>query len=225
MREPIVWLRCETAGKNLMGTDFSVNGSPVISSAKFKNGFTSSDTDYIYTTNSTLIDALRDKGTLECWIKHTNDISSSATDWKQFWAFEGSSSYQCRLGKWSNQSKVAVYWNSNHYMYSYRILENCNEWVNGALVHYAVAWDKDGIDGGSDTLKLFIDGVARGSSSAAIGSMTGAISRLNIGVYLTGNLISSQSIFDNVKIYDYAKTDFSDRFNERGGLNDQIMSI
>lgn len=30
-------------------------------------------------------------------------------------------------------------------------------------------------------------------------------------------------LYDNFKVYDYAKTNFKDRYNERGGVRDQLL--
>jgi hypothetical protein len=48
----------------------------------------------------------------------------------------------------------------------------------------------------------------------------------DITIVINGNNLtagSGYSAIESFKIYDYAKTDFSDRFNERGGMNDNLV--
>ena len=42
-------------------------------------------------------------------------------------------------------------------------------------------------------------------------------------VYANSYADGFNGLVDNFKVYDYEKTDFSDRFNERGSMNDQFI--
>jgi hypothetical protein len=92
----------------------------------------------------------------------------------------------------------------------------------GTPVHIAAVWSTSKLITGSKGGALFINGAMVSSSANAPttgASHTFAILSVNNGTFaLNGNM-------DNIKIYDYAKTDFSDRFNERGGMNDQIIMM
>ena len=83
-----------------------------------------------------------------------------------------------------------------------------NEWV-----HIAAAWDRNGIEGTSDTVRLYVNGI-----------IAGAIQTNSWGTGFNGNHadiaggndggIADKFALDNLVVYNYAKTDFSDRFNE-----------
>lgn len=85
----------------------------------------------------------------------------------------------------------------------------------GVPFHAAMAWNVNGIDGGSDTLRVYRDGqiisaVSRQWDPAAIpavGLVIGAQAESDGNSY-------DKYIVDNIVAYDYAKTDFSDRFIE-----------
>jgi hypothetical protein len=82
-----------------------------------------------------------------------------------------------------------------------------NEWV-----HLAASWDRNGIDGTSETMRLYVDG----EKVAAItendwGNTVGE--RVDICGGNDHNIIG-KFIMDNLKVWNYAKTDFSDRFDE-----------
>lgn len=82
-----------------------------------------------------------------------------------------------------------------------------NEWV-----HIAAVWDRNGIEGTSDTVRLYINGIIAG---AILTNSWGTGFNGNHADIAGGNdLIENKFALDNLVIYDYAKTDFSDRFNE-----------
>lgn len=87
--------------------------------------------------------------------------------------------------------------------------------------HVAVVWDKDGIAGGSDTVRLYIDGIQKGALQNSAGlnvtpNRIAAGSRITSGSTCWGLAQGYNGGIDNIKVWDYAKTDFSDRFFESG---------
>ena len=82
--------------------------------------------------------------------------------------------------------------------------------------HFAFVKDVNGIDGGSDTFRVYINNVLVWSTTVAITQTNNTIKSFVLGSYdeVTGTSAGAQTYFDNVKVYDYAKTDFSDRFDE-----------
>ena len=87
----------------------------------------------------------------------------------------------------------------------------------GRLYHIALVWDIHGIDGSSDTARLYIDGNLIAASTVQYNPIAGH------GLGYIGRIQNQtpgwddcygKLTFDNVKIWGYAKTDFSDRFNE-----------
>ena len=86
--------------------------------------------------------------------------------------------------------------------------------------HYAVAWNADGLPGvGDGTRKaaIFVDGTL----TSANGSFQAGRKFLDLPAGSRIGLLNHQGYFsdtriayDNLKVWDFAKTDFSDRFNE-----------
>ncbi|MBT7064673.1 MAG: LamG domain-containing protein [Verrucomicrobia bacterium] len=96
------------------------------------------------------------------------------------------------------------------------LLTNDISSLNGTWVHVAGVWDVDGIKGSNDKIRLYVNGqmVASGTS-AEWGSTVG--SRADIASGNDGN-IAGKFYVDNLKLFDYARTDFSNRMQEDDGL-------
>lgn len=100
-----------------------------------------------------------------------------------------------------------------------RFTFEANEWM-----HMAVVWDGDGIESYDDkTMVLFIDGVEVASSTQEFSAPLGFDQHLILGSSPGSGLVpnspkkaysGASGSFDNLKVWDYAKTDFSDRFVE-----------
>jgi len=98
-----------------------------------------------------------------------------------------------------------------------------NTWQNIAIPvstdkttwkHVALVWNAAGIDGNpAHTNAVYLDGVLLGYSNSAVPSSTGnKIIRLDLGSYYPGYFFSGW--VDDLKMFNYSKTDFSDRFQE-----------
>jgi hypothetical protein len=90
------------------------------------------------------------------------------------------------------------------------------DWEANSIVHVALVWDSTGRDiGDSQTAALFIDGEQRATSA----NITSTWARSG---YFTAELIIgdpdfvvvSEAVFDNIKVYDYCKTNFDDRHKD-----------
>ena len=82
----------------------------------------------------------------------------------------------------------------------------------GSWIHLAGVWDRDGIAGSADTVRLYLNGsVIAASTAGGWGTTVGQ--RADIG---GGNDAGAADKFalDNIKVYDTAVTDFSNRFDE-----------
>jgi VCBS repeat-containing protein len=90
--------------------------------------------------------------------------------------------------------------------------------VDGTTYHFAFAWDSSGIDSSSDTMRIYVDGVNVASGSAALPA--GVFDPyLYVGTAPNSGSLSTfydavKGVSDNLKIWNYAKTDYSDRFAE-----------
>ena len=89
-------------------------------------------------------------------------------------------------------------------------------WLAGTLVHIAFVWDQTGIGGSANTYRIYFNGAQIHSSNNAFTppafspGPTVAIGNDQD----QGRIHPIDAVVDNFKIWDYAKTDFSDRFTE-----------
>lgn len=84
--------------------------------------------------------------------------------------------------------------------------------LNGNWIHLSAVWDRSGINGSSETMRLYVDGVKKAvSTESDWGTSVGPDA--DIGGSTDGDTYDKFFI-DNLKIWNYAKTDFSDRFTE-----------
>lgn len=94
----------------------------------------------------------------------------------------------------------------------------------GVPVHAALSWDINGIDGTEDTIRTYRDGNIVGRTKDAWNP-----SGQNRNMIITGYGPDSNGfdkfIVDNLIIYDFAKSDFSDRFQESPPDTVQAPSI
>jgi hypothetical protein len=103
-------------------------------------------------------------------------------------------------------------------------------------MHFAFVWDAAGIAGSRDTIRIYVNGEVKGSSQ----TNWAVPARIDPYLFLgTGPNIDPwdhhynavKGVNDNLVIYDYAKTDFSDRFIENpmgceeGGLPELSAGI
>jgi hypothetical protein len=84
--------------------------------------------------------------------------------------------------------------------------------LNGTWMHVGAVWDRAGIDGSGDKLRLYINGVmVAANSTADWGTVVGQ--QADIGGGNDGG-IAGEFALDNLQVYDNAVTDFSGRFVE-----------
>ncbi len=93
-----------------------------------------------------------------------------------------------------------------------RKIDYANNLPNNQWIHVAAVWDRSGINETSETMRLYIDGnkVASGTYNDW-GTSVGSWADICGG---NDKNIADKFAMDNLKIWNYAKTDFSDRFEE-----------
>lgn len=99
---------------------------------------------------------------------------------------------------------------------------------DGTTYHFAFVWDSEGIDSTTDTMRMYIDG-----EKAASGNLELPTGNFDPYLYLgtrpnpysdrTGFYDSVVGVTDNMKIWNYGKSDFSDRFVEGIGPQKDII--
>ncbi len=91
------------------------------------------------------------------------------------------------------------------------------DWEVGSLLHIAVVWDSEGEDiGDGQTMALFADGIQRNDSGQQTNQWDAvgvSVSDLMIGDW-TMDGTRALAMFDNLKVYNYPKTNFDDRNRE-----------
>lgn len=238
MKPPVLWNRLEDAssvGNSVIGVNGTIYGSNVsYDSVKFGNGAksTQAGTSRIEFVG---INIPFDYGTIEFWSKliqspgsataHVNWFSSDDNSYPRLefhwdcnlnlgnvWiAYGGPSSQRRRFHSW-NASDIG--WTSA-----------------GDIIHFAVVWDMDESD--ADCLRLYSNGTrvsgsgiteGTGNKTTMKGTTLDDLAILTLRNFTSSDRISNCNI-DNIKYYDYAKTDFSDRHKERSGMNDHVVII
>jgi hypothetical protein len=76
------------------------------------------------------------------------------------------------------------------------------------LIHIKFCWDSSGIDGTTDTTRLYYNGVDVGSSTEAL-TQTLTQTSVRVGNEYT-NTLHANAVIDNFKIYNYAQVNFND---------------
>jgi hypothetical protein len=83
---------------------------------------------------------------------------------------------------------------------------------NGTWIHVAGVWDRNGIANTADTIRLYINGsVVASTTIGGWGTTVGQYADIAGG---NDQKIAGQFAIDNLKVYNVAVTDFSDRFVE-----------
>ena len=103
--------------------------------------------------------------------------------------------------------------------------------LNGTWLHVAGVWDRGGIAGSEDTVRLYVNGEVVAASRASDWGTTPCVNRRPGGQWrcfadVAGCNDTCANVFavDNLKLWDYAKTDFGDRFEE-GSTSDRGLLL
>lgn len=95
--------------------------------------------------------------------------------------------------------------------------------------HYALVWDYDGITGVGSTAKpiaIYVDGELNTACWGALNNPRDAEILLpsseRFGLLYFYSSVTANAAVDNLKIWSYAKTDFSDRFVEASGYTETV---
>ncbi|MEO6434515.1 MAG: LamG-like jellyroll fold domain-containing protein [Tepidisphaeraceae bacterium] len=151
------------------------------------------------------------RGTIEAWFKQgQNPVGFSHGIYR---IFDGAYGLGSGIGMWSDENAAnprlmfGMDFGGTYTGVSHNISP-----LNGTWIHLAGVWDRNGIDGSSDTLRLYVNGsVAASTTVAGWGNVVGQFADIAGG---NDELIAGKFAVDNLKVYDTALTDFSNRFNE-----------
>ena len=235
----VLWNRL---GDNKQATNSEV-GPPLVQtgdvnyeSGRFGNGvrMDSSFPGY-FLLDESLINSLilNSRGTIALWVK-TSWPSSGVGTHILFDTSLGLSSQRLVLGYWGDGAGTIVA--------GFFPIESCIDgwqinltgtysshgihFETGQWHHWAMVWDNNGIGNTTDLFRLYFDG-----SLALVGNPNCPVrndlppSRLNYLGRHNWDGIHADAILDNIVFYDFAKTDFSDRFNENPVIQLSIPSL
>jgi hypothetical protein len=216
MSDPIIFSKLGSDNEiqnPVIGGAGTIGGSISYASAKFGNGATLNTTNYI-----TFPDFYNNKFTVEFWAKMGHNHNDS-TNRAFLYAVGGSRLYMIKTA--SNIWNVWIYSATGNaqpasgYAFNMTTTYSTND-----IIHFAVTGDNT--QGANSKIKLYINNTTQVFNSLIAGFDQVWIPVTNI-LYLGSSDYNPAITMDNVKVYDYVKTDFSDRFDERGGMNDQII--
>ena len=151
-----------------------------------------------------------DHGTIEMWYQQQADPVSYS--YGSYRLFDGSYGFEPGIGLSAQADPTpALYFSVAFGGTASGISCNLSAY-NGTWVHVAAVWDRAGIAGSSDTLRLYTNGVvAAATSVGGWGSTVG--SQADIGGGNDGGIAGKFAI-DNLQVFNTAETNFASRFTE-----------
>src|SRR5437016_1426753 len=231
---PILWNRLGSSqevthsayGPNLGfysgGSGYDVVGNPAFVPGVFGNALTIGPGSYgIYDREHTVVWNNLDqylnpaRGTIEVWYKQTED--PVAYSYGVYRIFDGS--YGLGSGiRFTSETipNTRLYFGGEFGGGTNSTLEYDISAFNGTWIHLAGVWDRDGIAGSPDKLRLYVNGnLTAASTVASWGNVVGP--QADIGGGNDGNIANKFAV-DNLKVFATALTNFSTRFDEAAGI-------
>ena len=200
--------------KPVVGTAWTKNNSPAYATGYFGNGLSIGDTSYALAEVPTHTKAITGANlfTIEFWFKPAWNSGTVARS-----IINDNISGNSNDIASGTDGKITCYlfnpYPTNGILYVF----NSPSFVAGTW--YRVAFVVDNSLGNGERLSLYVNGTEIGVSSYTHFG-TGITGNINLTMF---GVLRSYAVMDNIKIYNHAKRDFLDMFDERGGLNDQIM--
>lgn len=101
---------------------------------------------------------------------------------------------------------------------AWKVRTEAHTFSKGESFHLAVVWDEEGIDGTDDTMRIYLNGEVAGAASGFWGGDP-FLKYLYLGTSPNSGTFGTYynamaGAFDNLKIWEYSKVDFSDRLQE-----------
>ncbi|MFN0136551.1 MAG: hypothetical protein ACKVS9_10605 [Phycisphaerae bacterium] len=195
--------------------------------AKFGNGFINKATTDVAAPQypGSVLHVLRERGTVEIWI--VPKVSSPQPYTHGIYALVGDSAAE----HWyMNRGNVYLIWGDTVTGNGFfggvqfdgmhaRTPDEPQQFVTtpGTPVHAAICWDIDGIAGSGDKVRIYRDGILVSATSAAWNPSGTVYQEKFMTGHVAGTAPADRYISDNLKVWNYAKTDFADRLLEPAG--------
>ncbi len=147
--------------------------------------------------------------------------------WTKFYAAPVAYNYGVygfvNVAHWSH-NVIAAYWHNSSSRLAFDLTFNGTTYGAGlesfdppldTPVHLAFVWDRNGIDGSGDYIRIYVDGVMIASNSADNSWGTDNSSgNFRVAAPWDSNFGTDRYSVDNIKIWNYAKISFEDRNRE-----------
>ena len=191
-------------------------GNPAYVPGQFGNGLTLGPGSYVsqhrvrnVVWNSVNSYVLADRGTIEAWFKQNSDPVAFANG--VYRVFDGAYGMGAGVGLWSDAANNALNFDVSFGGADVGVQTSVSP-MNGTWIHLAGVWDRAGIAGSGDKVRLYVNGSIVASSTASNwGNTVGQSADIGGG---NDNNIAGKFAVDNLKVFNTALTDFSDRFDE-----------
>lgn len=188
--------------------------------AKFGNGYVRTDTQSYVKFPPSVLESRRTSGTIEFWVVPKVD-QPSAYNYGAFmlvgWSIYGSDTFA--FVRWGDGTTgLGICGGVNFDGTLHKTPDEAQQFVAtvGTPFHIALVWDVNGIDDTNETIRVYRDGGVIGTSTETWdNNATTTFDHFIIGSGPDAGA-HDKYIMDNIKVWNYAKTDFSD-INEEGG--------
>ena len=192
------------SGKSIIGSNGVIYGTPFFNICRFNRGmYTINNTDYIIYITTILQNSA---GCVEFWFKP--NFGPGSADGARFF-ISNKEAYQTGFAFYLQIVGANTYWAYDYGGIEVSLIKN--DYAVDELIHIGLVWDAaKGIDG-SKSLSLRRNNIEIGNSTNNLGTI---VEDICLGKDYTNNFMAANAVIDNIKIWNYAKTDFSDRFKE-----------
>lgn len=198
-----------------IGSDGSLLGTPSFPAAQHGNGLYNSSIDTRAVFPETVLDGLRE-GCVEFWIKAdvSRNLLPSGSYYLDSYDSTKNSGIQVLITAGGTQV-IGYILQQNNNTITVTDVSNKVNWNAGDKIHIACVFDADGINGTGNTFALYINGTLVNATPGVIQNNQVRSGLVYVNNHRVGrNDLSSKDTIDNLKVWNYAKTDFSDRFTE-----------
>ena len=229
-KEPILFSRLGSTSQvttSVVGASGSEAAGANYAAGKYGNGLNSNGvTAYVSYPTTTAYSG--NAGCIESWIKPvgfsiTNGSTSADYRWVYSLTADANNWIDLILGATGFLPRIKSATAFGGFGSTYQTHASFDV-ADGENFHLATVWNTAGIAGGSDIVRVYFNNLLIANTTTAAPAPVGSCV-LDVGIYAQGYSNPLGGVVDNLKIYNYAKTDFSDRLNERGGMNDQVIVL
>jgi hypothetical protein len=152
-----------------------------------------------------------EQGAVECWYKQNADPVIYSDGVHRIFDGDGGLGSGFNLDQhclWPHQVRFSITFGGAEA----RIFSTDVSQYNGTWFHLAAVWNRQGIGGSSETMQLYVNG-AKVAATSQNNWGTAVGSAVDIGG-ANDNNCANVFFVDNLKLWNYSKTDFSYRFQE-----------